>query len=1160
MSSAANNEDLWQIEAIKESQQHPSQAEEAIQDESNVSICLSSRLASKSQTLPLPLLFPTRSKLRRKNIDPPFILATTGPKRAGGPLGSAPTGNSMAQSNDPVLSALSSIQSSLSDMNSRIQALESGSALKPTNPASATVRLPLANELQDHNDVIPATVPWRTMGSAVPVSTGSPFFPPPAAISHQLRSQIIADYEFMTVIATDADDPETGNGIGNYKIINQEPQFPKPNMFEINIFSGTIRVQEQGMDRKLLGEDNSGSPAWTLKTNNNAIMCAMIVLMYLLKDIIYLSIVFLCGLAEESPCTPGLESELLVFKVHRDHLYKGTTLGRVNFKTCNGRTRILFQSADNRFDVDMDGTVTLKRSLTFHEGYEVFSVHAWDANGKKHTVSIRVEFVHHRKGHHVDTAMNISSPQMKPHSDIILTFPKSSPGLKRAKRGWAILPFHVPENSRGPFPMKLVQIKSDFARETQMVYSITGEGADQDPKGIFTVERLSGNLFVTQPLDREKKASYRITVHAKGLDVSIADKPMEIVIRVIDQNDNKPVFIQNPVIGHVHEAAEKDYEFMTVTATDADDPETGNGMVNYKIISQEPQLPKPNMFDINILSGTIRVREPGMDRKQWPRYTLLIEAADMEGHGLSSTGTAVITVTEDSDNKPQITVPENSRGPFPMKLLQIKSDFARETQMVYSITGEGADQDPKGIFTVERLSGNLFVTQPLDREKKASYRITVHAKGLDVSIADKPMEIVIRVIDQNDNKPVFIQNPVIGHVHEAAEKDYEFMTVTATDADDPETGNGMVNYKIISQEPQLPKPNMFDINILSGTIRVREPGMDRKIKSDCARETQMVYSITDYEFMTVTATDADDPETGNGMVNYKIISQEPQLPKPNMFDINILSGTIRVQEPGMDRKITVHAKGLDVSIADKPMEIVIRVIDQNDNKPVFIQNPVIGHVHEAAEKDYEFMTVTATDADDPETGNGMVNYKIISQEPQLPKPNMFDINILSGTIRVREPGMDRKITVHAKGLDVSIADKPMEIVIRVIDQNDNKPVFIQNPVIGHVHEAAEKDYEFMTVTATDADDPETGNGMVNYKIISQEPQLPKPNMFDINILSGTIRVREPGMDRKQWPRYTLLIEAADMEGHGLSTTGTAVITVTEDRDNKPQIVQTTYRA
>ncbi|RXN14599.1 cadherin-4-like isoform X2 [Labeo rohita] len=261
----------------------------------------------------------------------------------------------------------------------------------------------------------------------------------------------------------------------------------------------------------------------------------------------------------------------------------------------------------------MDGTVTLKRSLTFYEGYEVFTVHAWDANGKKHTVSIRVEFVDHL----TDTVMNISSSKIKPPSDdMILTFPKSSTGLKRAKRGWIIPPFNLPENSRGPFPMKLVQIKSDFALETQMEYKITGEGADQEPKGIFTIERLTGNLFVTQPVDREKKASYRITAHAAALSASsTAEKPIEIVIHVSDQNDNKPVFIQNPFNGHVREDAKRGYEFMTVTATDADDPNEYNGIVNYAIVSQEPQLPKPNMFEINTATGTIRVRELGMDRK-----------------------------------------------------------------------------------------------------------------------------------------------------------------------------------------------------------------------------------------------------------------------------------------------------------------------------------------------------------------------------------------------------------------------------------------------------------------------------------------------------------------------------------------------------------------
>ncbi|XP_051980154.1 cadherin-1-like isoform X10 [Xyrauchen texanus] len=1069
--------------------------------------------------------------------------------------------------------------------------------------------------------------------------------------------------------------------------------------------------------------------------------------------IIFLCQELSCGFADESSCLPGFESELLVFKVHRDHLHRGKRLGRITFNTCDGRTRTLFQSVDKRFDVNMDGVLSLKRPVTLHEGHKVFSVHAWDSSGKKHTAFVRVERAHNHEEHHMDTEVN-TTPQMESLSDFpVLTFPKSSSGLKRRKRGWVIPPFNEPENSKGPFPKKLAQIKSDYAKETRMVYSITGEGVDLDPKGLFTIEKLTGNLFVTQKLDREKKASYRLIVHAVAAEVDIKETPMEVIVHVIDQNDNNPVFTQNPFSGHVPEAAKKDFEFMKVTATDADEPDNDNSDVRYSIISQDPPSPKLKMFDINTVTGGIRVIETGLDREKYSRYTLVIRAADMAGEGRSTTGTAVITVTDSNNKAPQFEYssgrkggciippfnePENSKGPFPKKLVQIKSDYAKETRMVYSITGEGADLEPKGLFTIEKFSGNLFVTQKLDREKKASYRLVVHAVAAEVNIRETPMEVIVSVIDQNDNNPVFTQNPFSGHVPEAAKKDFEFMKVTATDADEPDNDNSDVRYSIISQDPPLPKLKMFDINTVTGGIRVIETGLDREKYSrytlviraaDMAGEGR---STTGTAVITVTDSNNkapqfeyssgrkggciippfNEPENSKGpfpkklvQINsdfaketrmvYSITGEGADLEPKGLFTIEKLTANLFVTQK-LDRekkasyRLIVHAVAADdARLKEAPMEVIVNVIDQNDNSPVFTQNPFSGHVPEAAKKDFEFMKVTATDADEPDNDNSDVRYSIISQDPPLPKLKMFDINTVTGGIRVIETGLDREkysrytlviraadmagegrsttgtavitvtdsnnkapqfeyssssfglkrrnggwiippfnepenskgpfpkklvqiksdyaketrmvysitgegVDLEPKGLftidkfsgnlfvtqkldrehkasyrlvvhavaadDARLREAPMEVIVNVIDQNDNSPVFTQNPFSGHVPEAAKKDYEFMKVTATDADEPDNDNSDVRYSIISQDPPSPKPKMFDINTVTGGIRVIETGLDREKYSRYTLVIRAADMAGEGRSTTGTAVITVTDSNDNAPQFEYTTYTA
>nr|XP_056718390.1 cadherin-1-like [Euleptes europaea] len=365
---------------------------------------------------------------------------------------------------------------------------------------------------------------------------------------------------------------------------------------------------------------------------------------------------------------------------------------------------------------------------------------------------------------------------------------------------------------------------------------------------------------------------------------------MELIIKVIDQNDNRPQFTKDVFRGAVSEGATPGTTVMQVLATDADDAvDSYNEVVSYSIISQDPPHPHPQMFAISRDTGIISVVASGLDREKFSTYTLILQAADMQGQGLTTTGTAVITVADAKDNPPifdpstdsagkdhsarvvlrrrhhqhhshaepyelgpgqvltfpesrpglkrqkrdwvipPINCPENEKGSFPKKLGQIKSNKDKNHNVFYSITGQGADAPPVGTFIVERETGWLEVTRPLDREAISQYTLFSHAVNENGQPVEDPMELIIKVIDQNDNRPVFTEAVFRGAVPEGATPGTTVMKVSATDADDAvNTYNGVVAYSIISQDPPHPHPQMFAINRDTGMISVVVAGLDRE--------------------------------------------------------------------------------------------------------------------------------------------------------------------------------------------------------------------------------------------------------------------------------------------------------------------------------------------
>ncbi|KAK2545613.1 B-cadherin-like protein [Columba livia] len=539
----------------------------------------------------------------------------------------------------------------------------------------------------------------------------------------------------------------------------------------------------------------------------------------------------------------------------------------VSFRDCDKQQSAVILSDDTRFNVSRDGVISATQPLQLQRREISFSVHAWDTAGKRHSARV--------------TLRRWWQQQQQDMAPDVLTFPEHGHGLQRQKRDWVIPPINCPENERGPFPKKLVQIKSNKDKETKVYYSITGQGADTPPVGVFTIERETGWLEVTKPLDREQIDKYVLFSHAVSANGQPVEDPMEIIITVTDQNDNRPVFTKQVFVGYIEENAKPGTSVMTVNATDADDGITvNNGIIGYSIISEEPRSAQ-QMFTINPEKGVISVIGTGLDRETTPNYTLIIQAADQEGTGLATTATAIVEVTDANDNPPifdptryEGTVKENEVGVVVTRLHVTDGDMQGSPawQAVYHI--KSGDQDGSFVITTDPKTndGILKTAKGLDYESRSQYNLLVtveNAVPFAVPLPLSSASVQVMVGDVNE-APIFMPPVKKVDVMEDLPLGHQVTSYTAQDPDKDQRQK--ITYRMGSDPA-----GWLAINPETGIVTAAQP-LDR----------ESVHAINSTYKAIVLAVDSGAPDatgTGTLLLLLQDVNDNGPTPEPRNFDI-----------------------------------------------------------------------------------------------------------------------------------------------------------------------------------------------------------------------------------------------------------------------------------
>ncbi|XP_042349755.1 protocadherin-10b isoform X2 [Plectropomus leopardus] len=370
-------------------------------------------------------------------------------------------------------------------------------------------------------------------------------------------------------------------------------------------------------------------------------------------------------------------------------------------------------------------------------------------------------------------------------------------------------------------------------------------------------------LVLEKPLDREQQAAHRYVLTAVDGGQPPRTGTALLVVKVLDSNDNVPVFDQPVYTVSLSENAPVGTLVIQLNATDLD--EGLNGEIVYSFSNHISNRVK-DLFSIDPRTGRIEVRGE-VDFEESSLYQIFVQAKDLGPNAVPAHCKVLVKVTDVNDNAPEITfstvtesVSEKAAPGTVIALLSVTDRDAEENGQIHvEILGDV----PFKLKSSFRNYFTIVTDGPLNREQADSYSVTVVARDKGTPSLAASKSIRLQVSDENDNAPTFTQPIYDVYVTENNVPGAYIHAVTALD---PDIGqNSLISYSILECDIQ---------------------GMSVKTYVSINEETGYLYALRSFDYeqlkdftFMVQARDAGTPElSSNATVKVIIVDQNDNAP------------------------------------------------------------------------------------------------------------------------------------------------------------------------------------------------------------------------------------------------------------------------------------------